>query len=532
MPSNGSAPAGGTGSSRGGGRSPSCSASPAGGGGRRNRSRSRSRRGRKSEKTSDKRDRRGDRRRRRRDEGDGKRDNGGSSTGHAATHHMQPQAPAGTETWDHSGALAGHPHPPPMWTPFGYHTPHGPWGCAPHPHAMYPITMHQLATRPQTRPADDGVSQQVSEKFLMRNDYCQTFLDTGLRPQNFLRDLDYPSRYSEYPKIERLIKLKDDILAKRATPGMSLNCDLKTLDLQSLGTKFDVLLIDPPWEEYQTRVCGMYVPDEDLESWTMDELRNLKISEVMEREAFCFLWCGATHLENGRELLKKWGFRRVEDICWVKTNRNAPVDSRGAVLQRNVMYGDSSALQRSKEQCIVGVRGTLKRSVDTHFLHANCDVDLIMEEEKEFGSTSKPVELYETIEHFCLGRRRLELFGLDRNMRDGWLTLGRRLTTTNWNKARYLSWFEGDGHWPEVQDHLGGKLVGTVPEIETLRPKSPVRSGRQGRRSRSPRRGGRRADRYQDITEEEERPLPEDLGESAPPPEEDDQTLPSEMKFK
>merc|ERR1719379_1020391 len=212
------------------------------------------------------------------------------------------------------------------------------------------------AMAPQHEIADDGVSTKVSERFLMRNDYCQTFVDTGLRAQNFIRDLDYPSRYSEYPKIERLIKLKDDILAKRATPGMSLRCNLKDFDLSALGTKFDVILLDPPWEEYQTRVCGMYVPDEDLTPWTMDELRALKVGEAADREAFCFLWCGATHLENGRELLKRWGFRRVEDICWVKTNRQAPVDERGRARQSAVMYGDHSILQRTKEQCLVGVK--------------------------------------------------------------------------------------------------------------------------------------------------------------------------------
>eukprot|EP00434_Breviolum_minutum_P014808 symbB.v1.2.013056.t1/scaffold907.1/size153227/1 len=125
-------------------------------------------------------------------------------------------------------------------------------------------------------PVDEGVDVKVSSKFLTRNDYCQTFIDTGLRPQNFIRDLDYQNRYSEYPKIQRLIKLKDDILAKRASPGMSLKCDLKTFDLSSLGTKFDVVLLDPPWEEYQTRVAGMYVPDEDLSTWTLDELKALK----------------------------------------------------------------------------------------------------------------------------------------------------------------------------------------------------------------------------------------------------------------
>ncbi|CAJ1388936.1 unnamed protein product [Effrenium voratum] len=128
----------------------------------------------------------------------------------------------------------------------------------------------------QRYPTDDGVDVKVSSKFLTRNDYCQTFIDTGLRPQNFIRDLDYQNRYSEYPKIERLIKLKDDIISKRATPGMSLKCDLKSFDLTSLGTKFDVILLDPPWEEYQTRVAGMYVPDEDLSTWSLEELKALK----------------------------------------------------------------------------------------------------------------------------------------------------------------------------------------------------------------------------------------------------------------
>eukprot|EP00913_Durusdinium_trenchii_P022402 g21045.t1 len=224
-------------------------------------------------------------------------------------------------------------------------------------------------------PVDDGVDVKVSSKFLTRNDYCQTFIDTGLRPQNFIRDLDYQNRCLALPG---------------SSPGMFLKCDLKTFDLASLGTKFDVVLLDPPWEEYQTRVAGMYVPDEDLivqsedesdlSTWTLDELKALKVGEVADHQSFVFLWCGETHLEHGRELFKKWGFRRIEDICWVKTNRQAELDQRGSVKQQSVMYGDSSIIQRTKEHCLVGVKGTVKRSVDTHFIHANCDVDLIMEE--------------------------------------------------------------------------------------------------------------------------------------------------------
>jgi N6-adenosine-specific RNA methylase IME4 len=42
--------------------------------------------------------------------------------------------------------------------------------------------------------------------------------------------------------------------------------------------------------------------------------------------------------------------------------------------------------------------------------------------------------MYRIIEHFALGRRRLELFGEDHNIRAGWLTLGKELSSSNFNK--------------------------------------------------------------------------------------------------
>jgi mRNA (2'-O-methyladenosine-N6-)-methyltransferase len=45
---------------------------------------------------------------------------------------------------------------------------------------------------------------------------------------------------------------------------------------------------------------------------------------------------------------------------------------------------------------------------------------VIVEEEFTMGSTEKPEEIYSMIERFCLGRRRIELFGETHNIRDGW----------------------------------------------------------------------------------------------------------------
>ena len=105
----------------------------------------------------------------------------------------------------------------------------------------------------------------------------------------------------------------------------------------------------------------------------------------------------------------------------------------------------------------------MRRSTDSHLIHANVDLDVICSEEPPYGSTRKPEELYEIIERFSLGRRRLELFGEDHNIRRGWLTLGKDLMSTNFDKKSYLQQFEH------------GHLLPASDRIEQLRPKSPVR---------------------------------------------------------
>jgi mRNA (2'-O-methyladenosine-N6-)-methyltransferase len=77
-------------------------------------------------------------------------------------------------------------------------------------------------------------------------------------------------------------------------------------------------------------------------------------------------------------------------------------------------------LKRVKEHCLVGLRGDVKRASDSHFIHANIDTDVIVEEECAMGSTRKPEEIYSMMERFCLGRKRIELFGEIHNIRDGW----------------------------------------------------------------------------------------------------------------
>ncbi|XP_037957915.1 N6-adenosine-methyltransferase non-catalytic subunit [Teleopsis dalmanni] len=307
------------------------------------------------------------------------------------------------------------------------------------------------------------------------NDYCQHFVDTGQRPQNFIRDVGLADRFEEYPKLRELIRLKDKLIQDTASAPMYLKADLKTLDFKTLGTKFDVILIEPPLEEYARAAPSVAtVGGAPRVFWNWDEIQNLDVGEVAAHRSFVFLWCGSSEgLDMGRNCLKKWGFRRCEDICWIRTNINKPGHSK--------QLEPKAVFQRTKEHCLMGIKGTVRRSTDGDFIHANVDIDLIISEEEEFGSFEKPIEIFHIIEHFCLGRRRMHIFGRDSSIRPGWLTVGPELTNSNFNADLYQTYF------------AEAPATGCTSRIESLRPKSPPANSKiiRGRGRGFPRGRGR-----------------------------------------
>jgi len=111
--------------------------------------------------------------------------------------------------------------------------------------------------------------------------------------------------HTRYPKQQRLLALKKASVAEYATPPTYLSLP----ELPSLQqTKFDIILIDPPFSS----------------SFTWETLQDLPVPSLAADPSFVFLWVGSgagEGLERGREVLAKWGYRRCEDVCWVKTNK-------------------------------------------------------------------------------------------------------------------------------------------------------------------------------------------------------------------
>lgn len=58
---------------------------------------------------------------------------------------------------------------------------------------------------------------------------------------------------------------------------MYLKCDLQTMDLKQLDHKFDVILVEPPLEEYQ-RTMGVT----NMEFWSWERVRIDKVKLLMK----------------------------------------------------------------------------------------------------------------------------------------------------------------------------------------------------------------------------------------------------------
>ena len=139
-----------------------------------------------------------------------------------------------------------------------------------------------------------------------------------------------------------------------------------------------------------------------------DEMRHLPVQKLQD-EGLIFLWVTGRAMELGRECLKIWGYERVDEIIWVKTNQ----------LQRIIRTGRTGHwLNHGKEHCLVGLKGPIK-------LNRGLDCDVIVAEVR--ATSHKPDEIYGIIERLSPGTRKIELFGRPHNVQPNWVTLGNQL---------------------------------------------------------------------------------------------------------
>lgn len=208
-----------------------------------------------------------------------------------------------------------------------------------------------------------------------------------------------------------------------------INCDIRNFRMDILG-QFGVIMADPPWDIHMELPYGTMADD---------EMRTLNVP-ALQTDGLIFLWVTGRAMELGRECLELWGYKRIEEIIWVKTNQ----------LQRIIRTGRTGHwLNHSKEHCLVGIKGNPE-------VNRNIDTDVIVAEVRE--TSRKPDEMYPLLERISPRTRKLELFARMHNTHAGWLSLGNQLSG-----ARL------------VDEGLRARFKAAYPDVE-IQPPSPPRS--------------------------------------------------------
>ncbi|KAI0980444.1 hypothetical protein GJ496_004336 [Pomphorhynchus laevis] len=190
-------------------------------------------------------------------------------------------------------------------------------------------------------------------------------------------------------------------LLEKSIPPQWVQCDLRAFDITVLG-KFSIVMADPPWDIHMELPYGTMADT---------EMRKLNIP-CLQDEGYIFLWVTGRAMELGRECLNIWGYKRIDELVWVKTNQ----------LQRIIRTGRTGHwLNHGKEHCLIGVKGDISKGK----FNRGLDCDVIVSEVRE--TSRKPDEIYGICERLSPGTRKIELFGRPHNVQSNWTTLGNQL---------------------------------------------------------------------------------------------------------
>ena len=176
------------------------------------------------------------------------------------------------------------------------------------------------------------------------------------------------------------------------------------------GIRYGTILADPPWKwtPWSAKGRGNRAAEHHYKTQEMTDLIQLPVNDFAASACALFLWVVDSHLDQGIEVMKKWGFvYKTIAFIWVKGAGLPlfPDDVRDHI-------GLGKWTRKSAEVCLLGTLGKPQR--------LNADVrQVILDKRREHSR--KPDEIYSRIERLVAGPY-LELFA--RQHHPGWDSWG------------------------------------------------------------------------------------------------------------
>lgn len=175
------------------------------------------------------------------------------------------------------------------------------------------------------------------------------------------------------------------------------------VDIFNTEKRYSVIYADPPWQYkvWDKDTGNGRSAESHYHTMTKQEIEQLPVAKISEKDGVLFLWVTYPCLEQGIELIKKWGYKyKTCAFTWVKLNKKSRTD----------FVGMGYYTRANCEICLLATKGKpLKRL-------SKAVRQLVMTPIEEHSK--KPSEVRERIVKLFGDTNRIELFA--RQQPDGW----------------------------------------------------------------------------------------------------------------
>lgn len=123
------------------------------------------------------------------------------------------------------------------------------------------------------------------------------------------------------------------------------------IDIFNTDKKYNIIYADPPWAYHVWSKKGQGRSAESHYS-TMEKenIQNLPINRICEKNCVLFLWVTAPCLEQGLELIRAWGFTyKTVGFTWVKQNKKSD----------SFFTGMGYYTRANAEYCMIATKGKI-----------------------------------------------------------------------------------------------------------------------------------------------------------------------------
>ena len=169
--------------------------------------------------------------------------------------------------------------------------------------------------------------------------------------------------------------------------------------------KYNIIYADPPWKfKYYskdvTKVKDSRAPDMHYGCMTIDDIYNLPVQDIADKDCALFMWVTYPLLKEGIKTMEEWGFTyKTCGFSWIKKNKKSD----------SLFWGMGYWTRANNEICLLGTKGKPKR-------HSRGVHQVVMS--KIQRHSEKPNVVKDRIVELCGDVPRIELFA--RQATKGW----------------------------------------------------------------------------------------------------------------